>query len=203
MAAVSANNDQFDADDYIINIIKRAVAHVQDVAITLPGVGQLIALTTRGEYFAAPSILPAFCRAPADQLKVAVLEGPPAGMQAIVGRNLDELMWCAGFFASQGRLMEGCHHHDVVQLRHWPNLTRLPVTPNSMRMAALFARHPTSISLAYRLLKVEPAEMYQFYCAARCAGLAVAVNRKAEEPDLKPHRNQPLLGALLAKIAGL
>lgn len=86
---------------------------------------------------------------------------------------------------------------------HWPNFTRLPQTPNSLRIAALLVQHPTSVTLAARLLKIEREELYQFYSAARCAGLARAVNRKPEEPKLAPHRHQTLLAALLNKIAGI
>jgi len=120
-----------------------------------------------------------------------------------VGRNIDELMWMAGFYASDGRLMEGCYRDDVVEVMFWPNFTRLPSTPNSMRLASLLSTHPTSIALAHRFLRIDKEEAYQFYTAARCAGLARSINRAPEEPPLKPHRNQALLGLLLNKIAGI
>jgi hypothetical protein len=147
----------------------------------------------------------AFITASPARLKVNILA---AGDHRIpeatkVGRNIDELMWQAAFYASEGRLMQGCYRDDVVELAYWPNLSRLPHTPNSMRIAALLTRHPTSIFFATRLLKVEPAEMYQFYSAARAAGLARPINRAVEEPKLEPHRNQSLLSSLLKKIAGL
>jgi hypothetical protein len=146
-----------------------------------------------------------FCTTPIDRYVITIMG---AGHQRMptkdtVGRNIDELMWHAAFHASQGRLMEGCYRDDVVELTYWPNLTRLPLTPNTARISALLNRHPTSITLAARLLKVDMAEMYQFYSAARCAGLARAVNRTPEEPKLEPHRNQSLLSALLAKVARL
>ena len=99
--------------------------------------------------------------------------------------------------------MEGCYRDDVVELPHWPNLSRLSMTPNTIRLCALLTRHPTSILLAGRLLKIESPELYQFYSAARCAGLARPVNRKAEEPKLEPYRDRNLLSRLVARIAGL
>ncbi|VAW60185.1 hypothetical protein MNBD_GAMMA08-2181, partial [hydrothermal vent metagenome] len=111
--------------------------------------------------------------------------------------------WMAGFYASNGRLMMGSYRNDVVELLHWPNLTRLPSTPNTMGIASLLSSCPTSITLAHRFLGIELSEIYQFYAAARCAGITRIVNRAPEEPSFKPHRNQPLLSMLLDKIAGI
>ncbi len=199
-------NEYFNPDDYVVGILRRAVANKQDVRIDLRSVAQIQVLTTRGEYFSSVGSLKTFFTAPAELFTVTCLSPEEASHLCAsrgVGRNLDELMWQAAFYASAGRLMKGCFRDDVVQLRHWPNLTRLPAPPSAMRIAALLARYPTSVTLAGRLLKVPRNELYQFYSAARCAGVATAVNRKPAEPVLKPHRNQTLLSLLLHKIAGL
>lgn len=203
--ARTAGVEYFDPQNYLINILRRATANQQDLLIELDGVGEVILLSNRGEYFGFATDMADFCTAPIDRYKLSILTaghlrqpGPEA-----IGRNIDELMWQAAFHASNGRLMEGCYRDDVVELAYWPNLTRVPLTENTPRIAALFNRHPTSVTFAARLLKVEMAEMYQFYSAARCAGLARAVNRTPEEPKLEPHRNQTLLSALLSKVARL
>jgi hypothetical protein len=197
--------DYFNPDDYLLNTLRRATANQQDLHIEVAGLGEMLLLSDRGEYFAYLDDMTAFISAPLARVKVSTLTPgdrriPPAEQ---IGRNIDELMWQAAFYASQGRLMQGCYRDDVVELAYWPNLSRLPHTPNTMRIAALLSRHPTSIFFASRLLKVEAAEMYQFYSAARAAGFARAINRKPEEPKLEPHRNQTLLSSLLKKIAGL
>jgi hypothetical protein len=94
----------------------------------------------------------------------------------------------------------------VVLLKHWPNLTRLQTTPNAVRIAALFTRYPTSVSLAWHLLKIPQTELFDFYSAAHAAGWTVAVNRKPEitnESEMKPHRDRGLLTLILNRIAGL
>jgi len=203
--ARTAGVEYFSPEAYLINILRRGTANKQDLLVELEGVGELILLSSRGEYFAFATDMAKFCTVPIDRYVITIMG---AGHQRMpgkdtVGRNIDELMWQAAFHASQGRLMEGCYRDDVVELTYWPNLTRLPLTPNTARISALLNRHPTSVTLAARLLKVELSEMYQFYSAARCAGLARAVNRTPEEPKLEPHRNQSLLSALLAKVARL
>lgn len=198
--AVTQNS--FSADDYVINIIKRAVKNSQNIHIGLEGMGNLIIHATEGEYYDHTDDIKEFCTIAASKFKVTVVDKKDKTIgNSDHGRNIDELMWLAGFYASKGRLLQGCSRSDVVELMHWPNLTRLPSTPNTMRIASLLSSHPTSITLAQRLLKIEDSEIYQFYSAARCAGLIRALNRTPEEPPLKPHRNQALLGLLLNKIA--
>jgi hypothetical protein len=201
-----AGSSHFSPDETVITPVRRAVQNKQDVLLALDGVGQVLVRGAMGEYLAGPmNDLVKFCTVPVTQIRVSVLDPDEATHQAgsQTGRNIDEFMWTAAFHVSQGRLMEGCNTYDVVQFRHWPNLSRLPHTPNTMRIVAMLTRHATSIALAHRLLKVEAKELFQIYSAARCAGLARVVNGAVPEPVLKPHRNQTLLSSLMSKIVGL
>ncbi|SCZ59286.1 hypothetical protein [Thiohalomonas denitrificans] len=196
--------DYFDPEEYLIDSVRRATVNEQNVAISLLGAGELIVLSTRGEYFVDGPSLEPFCRAPADQLEVTVLaKADPRILSIKRGRDIDELMWQAGFHASAGRLMDGCYRDDVIKLSHWPNLSRLPTTPNTTRLCAVLTRYPTSVVLIGSLLKVPSDELYQFYSAARCAGLAHTVNREPDEPALPPHRSQTLLSKLIDRIMRL
>jgi hypothetical protein len=203
--ARTAGVDYFNPDDYLINTLRRATANQQNIHLAVAGQGELVMLGSRGEYFAYLDDMAAFITTPQHRVSLTILPPGDARIPAPqeIGRNIDELMWQAAFHASQGRMMQGCYRDDVVELEYWPTLSRLPHSPNTMRIAALLSRHPTSIFFATRLLKVEPAEIYQFYSAARAAGFARAINRKPEEPKLEPHRNQSLLSSLMKKIAGL
>ena len=199
---LESGDETFSPDHYLINIVKRAVANSQNIKIDCGDYGEMFVLSSEGEYFCNPSDVEDICKADARNFKVTILENSTRnGNTNYIGRNIDELMWKAGFYASSGRMMEGCYRDDVVEVMFWPNFTRIPSTPNSIRLAALLSSYPTSIALAYRFLHIDKAEAYQFYAAARCAGLARAVNRSPEEPPLKPHRNQALLGLILNKIA--
>jgi hypothetical protein len=197
--------EYFNPDDYLINTLRRATDNQQDIHVQAEGLGELVMLSSRGEYFADVADMAAFSTTAPDQAQLTILKPGDGRIPAPgqVGRAIDELMWQAAFYASQGRMMEGYYRDDVVELECWPNLSRLPHTPNAIRIASLLSRHPTSIFFASKLLKVEPREMYQFYSAARAAGIAHPINRTPEEPKLEPHRNQGLLSSLLTKIAGL
>ncbi len=197
--------DHFDPEETLIHTLRRAIANRQDVVVAQPGVGEIYLLPARGECHVSIRDAIKFYGASPDDVEVRCLN--PAEIDAVTrkghGRNLDEIMWRAGYYASKGRLIKGCFRDDVVELRHWPNLTRIPSTPNSMAIAALLTRHPTSVMFAGRLLKVPASEMYQFYTAAHCAGLARVLNRKPEMPNLPPHKNRSLLSQLLSRISGM
>ncbi len=201
----TAGVNYFNPDDYIINIIRRATANQQNLQLNTEEHGKLILLSTRGEYFSSLDDIKAFCRLPAEKINVTLLSNNDKEIPDIegFGRNIDELMWMAAYYISDGRLIQGCYRYDVVEIQHWPNLTRLPHTPNTPRIISFLRRYPTSITLVSHLLKIEAEEIFQIYSAAHCAGLTRIINRKPEEPELNPHRNHTLLSALLNKIAGL
>lgn len=206
-----AESASFDPAHCLLGLVQRVLASDQAVMVHVPGIGAIAIVPARREYFTEldEDQLAAFCRAP-----VATVVTKRFGEAAIqqleatgtLGRNVDELLWRAALYAAQGRLLKGCVRDDVVLLKAWPNLTRLPSTPNAIRIAALLTRYPTTVSLAHRLLRIPVEEMNEFYSAAHAAGLAVAVNRKPERNDeeiIKPHRQRGLLGQLFERVIGL
>ena len=202
-ATSTGNSAYFSPDDCLLTTLQRATANHQDIRVTAGPAGILTLLSSRGEYFTdSPDLAELLCLHP-DNCRVRILRAgdPQIPPSTLIGRNIDELLWQAAFHASAGRLMQGCNQDDVIQLDYWPNLTRLPHTPNSFRILALLSKHPTSVFFAARLLKVPASEVFQVYSAAKAAGLSRTINRKVEEPRLEPHRNQSLLSSLLKKIA--
>ena len=196
--------ETFSADDCIINIIRRAMTNAQDIIIDGQSHGYIIILAKEGEYFSNATRLSDFCKIHSKDLKITVLnEKKLKQYKTGIGRNIDELLWQAGYYASNGRLMEGSHWDDVIKLNYWPNFTRIPTTPNSLRIAALLAVQAVTIEHAILSLKVKREEVYQFYSASLCAGAVSTVNTVTEAPKLKPHRNNALLGMLLSKIASI
>jgi hypothetical protein len=199
------NDQHFDSTNTLVHTLRRAIAHRQDVRIALPKHGDVVVLPARGEWFYSGDSFADFCAARAADYVVSCLTAGESDhcINSGIGRNIDELMWCAGFYASKGLLIESCQQTDVVEFRHWPNLTRLPITPNTLAITALLTRYPTSPVIAARLLKISWQEIAQVYTAAFCAGLAVVINRKTELPKLEPHKNRTLLSQLLSRIAGM
>ena len=117
------------------------------------------------------------------------------------GRPATEFFWNYAFCLSQGRLIPGCRSEDVVQLRQWPNLTRVPITPNSYKITALLTDRPTSIDMAMRLLNIGAAEINQFYSAAFLSGYAEVLSRPADTNiQFKPHEHIGIIRKLLNRF---
>lgn len=204
------DQDTFDPADGLLGILQRVMAEKQATLIYAAGIGAVAVIPDLGDYFTELSDdeLAAFCRVPATGFTAKRLGDAGRNQlldQGISGRNIEELKWRAAYHASQGRLIKGCGRDDVVLLKSWPNLTRLPAMANGVRIAALLSRYPTTVSLAHHLLKIPVAEMNEFYSAATAAGLAIAVNRKPEQPqqEFQPHRQRGLLGAIFERVMGL
>jgi len=204
--AFHVENYHFNPEQYLVNILSRAVTNKQDISVSLPTGPSLAIFPTRGDYFSHVDDMAAFCRSDSNLFEVKVLN--PADTDSFRngqghGRNFDELLWQAAYFASQGRLIKGCEREDVVEVRYWPNLTRLPGPPSAIAITALLTRYPTSITLASRILKVPMTEMFEFYSAAFSAGFIRIHNRELPAPVLKPHRDNTMLGQLLSRISRL
>jgi len=199
-------NYHFNPDDYLVNILGRAVANKQDISVSLKSGESLAIFPARGDYFSCVDDMKAFCVSNIKAFTVKILKSSDdedfrKGVEH--GRNFDELLWQASYFASQGRLIQGCGREDVVAVSYWPNLTRLPCPPSAVAITALLTRYPTSLTLASRILNVPIEEMFEFYSAAFSAGFIVRQNKVVKPPELKPHRDNTMLGQLLSKISRL
>jgi hypothetical protein len=204
MTTTDTGGDALNAASHLLGIVQRIVSSRGNARIALPGRGEIVLFAARGEYRADVQDMAEFCSAPAAHFEVSAITEAAAMAHAGSARNVRELLWCAAFHASQGRLVEGCSKYDVVRFRHWPNLTRLPVTQNSARICALLTRHPTTVMLVHHILGIEKTEVYQIYSAAHSAGLVEKGGEPvAEEIQTQPAQARGLFRSLFAKIAGL
>ena len=208
-----AGSATFAPADHLLGLVQRIVASRDNARIALPGKGEIAILPGRNEYYANVQDLAEFCRAPAPLFRVTVFNAADLAFSPGSARNIKDLLWLAAFHASQGLLPEGCSKYDVVQFRHWPNLTRLPVTQNAARICALLTRHPTTLMLVHRVLGIDKEEVYRIYSAAYGAGIALKIgghnlesaSNEAGVVDAQPEpvKARGLFRSLFAKISGL
>lgn len=219
-----ASDSYFSLSDYFIGIVKDAVSAQHNVRVTLPGKGGIVILAAHGEYHTnlLDSEMEEFCRASATLFQTSQLAKKDVDLlrESSTAKNIKSLLWLAGYYASQGRLVgsrSSCdsahehlvHEYDVVQFTHWPNLSRLPTTPNTMRIFALLTQRPSAIILIHRKLRIEPQEVYQVYSAACAAGFVSVLSNHMGQAEIdasvptQPVPARGILGSLFAKIAGL
>lgn len=207
-----AETATFTPSDHLLGIVQRIIVSRVNTRIVLPGKGVLSILPENGEYYAKVQDIVEFCRTPAAKFEVTVFTETALAYASGSGKNICELLWQAAFHASRECLVEGCSKNDVVQFRHWPNLTRLPVTPNTARICALLTRHPTSISLIPRILGIDRKEVHQVFNAAYSAGIVNTISRgpyslssetNAADIQPEPAQGRGLWNLLFAKISRL
>ncbi len=198
--------EKFDPQEYLVGILQKSIARAKSVIVSHDDFGELAILTESGEYFTNVTDMEGFCRASSSQLNVKDMtsnEEIDCSLGEDIGRNIDEIMWMAGYYASEGRLMKGLNLDDVVKIKHWPNLTRLPNNFNSFQMAAMLTRHPTTIVFAHRVLKIPQEEINAFYTAAHSAGLSKTLNTPPNAlPVPEDSGEKTLLSRIIGRIAG-
>lgn len=202
----------FSAQEHFLGLIQKIMASNENSHVVLPGKGEIYLFPQSNEYHANVPDMEDFCLAPVSQFRVTILGDARGEVAQGAGKHVSDLLWQAAFHASSGRLIESCSIFNVVQFLRWPNLTRLPKTPNTMRVCALLTRHPMTVMLVHRKLGIEKSELYQIYSAAYCAGLTniIGYDHQATTQDkainaapseLAQERN--LFSRLVAKIKGL
>lgn len=139
------------------------------------------------------------------ECKVSPMKGP-VEFDASKCRPLSELMWRLGYEAfedaSWDSAADGVRRDDVIQLTKLPNLTRLPKTDNSIRIALFLANRATCPMLAARVLHVEEVEVLRLYLAAKAAGYVRVVSRVVSQQQDKEAESMPPLSGLFARIIG-
>ncbi|MBN2679526.1 response regulator [Acidithiobacillus montserratensis] len=129
--------------------------------------------------------------------------------------SLQSLLWQAGAWTANGRLNQKLQINAPVQLKQWPNLTRLPMLPDALRLAAFLARSPASPALTIKMLRVEVPDLFNFLAAADALELlryntpenpvnVVRVAQHSTPADTEvPAAKRSFLGRLLKRIAGI
>jgi len=92
----------------------------------------------------------------------------------------ETFLWNLGFLTSRGRMPSGTSGGEHVYLRRWPNLTRVVVSPNTMRIVAYWVRQPCELLRIYEILQVPVEDVFAVYSAAHAAGLAGPAKRCAD-----------------------
>jgi hypothetical protein len=115
--------------------------------------------------------------------------------EARVARNgaptvlrLSELIWQVALYAAQGRVPQGAELDAPVQLRYWPNLTRLMLTSGAVRISAAWVSQAKSIRQLVDQLGLPERDVASFYSAACALDLfysddAIKVVEHAAKPD--------------------
>jgi hypothetical protein len=121
-------------------------------------------------------------------------------------QNMNTFIWKLALWTSKGRFPIGLDIQRPVFLVTWPNFTRLVITPDALRMAALLVSAPKTPLEVASVLKVKPQYVFAFISACHALGLLRQSERQvdtviAAEPP-KKSTNKSLLSKILGKLLG-
>jgi hypothetical protein len=92
-----------------------------------------------------------------------------------VPQDIDYLLWKVTLWSARGRLPLGTHIDSVIELKQWPNLTRLLAIPQFLRIAALWAKTPLPLSKTVDALNIEARYVRAFFSACFALELTQAL----------------------------
>ncbi|RFF30457.1 hypothetical protein [Wenzhouxiangella sediminis] len=162
-----ANVPRFAAHQCLLGPIRECLDSGGKSCLKVPGKGHLWLDGEAGLYRSEmDSPAEFYCAGPAELVRAGDT-APPA---RLVARPADEVLYLAAWHARKDALLDECQPFDVVQLRCWPNFTRLPHTRYLLPLSSLLSRRPSSLSFAFRMLRVPEADALRFYSAAMAAG---------------------------------
>jgi hypothetical protein len=117
----------------------------------------------------------------------------------------EQFLWKIALWTSAGRLPQGMTPSHLIQLKHWPNLTRLIQSPNDIRISALLTEQPSAPALIAKVLGIPITHVFSFYAASHALGLATSVTRKsAQKPSFnipQKSKHHSLFGKILNKFS--
>jgi hypothetical protein len=128
------------------------------------------------------------------------------GLAADKFQDIDVFIWKLTIWTSKGRFPASINLQQSVYLKHWPNFTRLLLTPDAMRIAALLLKDPrTPLQLA-NLLNIKPQYVFAFISACNSLDILGQCQRSADfmvVPEVpKPSKKQNLFSKILNKLRG-
>ncbi len=96
---------------------------------------------------------------------------------------LDQFHWKVAIWSAHGRLPAGTSLEEPIILLHWPNLTRLLLTPYALQIAALWSERPLSLLETAQGLGIPQRYVFSFYSAAHATGLAFPERRSQQRRE--------------------
>lgn len=112
---------------------------------------------------------------------------------------LNQVLWNAALYGSHGQLIEGYSLEVPIQLKAWPNFSRLDFEPDHLKLASIMA----SKALALKQIQLQTHLSWEiiigFYNAAVATNLIVI--NPANLPTAATAKSAPVKASLLAKIA--
>lgn len=207
----------FDPRHYFLGFVQSAfkTARLQHKALRLNSIWKPLLIFPESEEIwldADDKQLRAFAgvvlnRASAGNMTLSVFDmADPTPRDAEKYQDMSAFLWKLAIWTSKGRFPIGIDIYKPVYLERWPNFTRLVITPEALRIAALLIQQPRTPLEIAEVLRIKMQYVFVFVSACHTLGLLRQSERQADavvtQPAPKPAKNQGLLSKLLGKLRG-
>ena len=141
-----------------------------------------------------------------NNFKISLISEEKAPIERGEGANvfrLRALIWQTTLYAAQGRVPEETDMDAPMQLRHWPNLTRLMLFEGAVRISAAWAAHAESINQLASRLDLPVRNISSFYSAAYALDLFHSQGNVEQQvaPKVEPDiRTETVLQRILKRL---
>lgn len=123
-------------------------------------------------------------------------------------QDIDAFIWKLTIWTSKGRYPVELDMDQPVILHRWPNFTRLVITPEALRIAALLVQQPRSPLELISKLNIKPQFVFVFISACHTLGwlekydAKMSAASKIEKPAMIDKPKTGLLSSILKKLRG-
>jgi hypothetical protein len=118
--------------------------------------------------------------------------------------SIEAFMWDLGLLTCKGRIPQEVSLADNQYLRRWPNITRIRLTENTLRIVAYWVRQPCSLSEISEKLDIPLQDVFSVFTAAYSAGLADQAKRQSDNlldaADVEQNDKRGLLNSLMSRL---
>jgi len=115
-------------------------------------------------------------------------------------------LWDLGLLTCRGRIPAGFTVCNRYYLRRWPNLTRMRIPANAMRILSFWSQHPCSLTDIKEQLGIPYQDVFSVASAAYAAGLTGEARRKSDQImqalDLTEHNRRGLMNSIISRLRG-
>lgn len=118
-------------------------------------------------------------------------------------KALDAFLWRVALWTARGRLPIGTNVEQKITLHHWPNFTRLVVTPHALEITALWLAQPQSLLQTIQCLGIPQRYVFALYTACHAIGLVIPVNQSVTALDNDTGTNTATRGLFQRLISRL
>jgi hypothetical protein len=112
----------------------------------------------------------------------------------------ESLLWKLALWTSKGRYSSNIDPDKPIVLKHWPNLTRLTLTPHALRICALLIKQPQSMLDVAKTLNIGPQYVFTFITACSALNLVSQVDKAPTRKKIAHKKNRSLLSKILSKL---